>query len=217
MKGRGLKKIGRANVRICTILIMLIFLAATSVSALTPEQIGEKLATLQPGTSDYNEIAAEFKELSKSDQEKAATAAIKKGLQEKGDLIALVSNLGSLASWISASGPADLILNLIGIPLSELLGMAIDDLIGVLSDPCTAGGQIQLRGLLQNKLGYGPNEALDFIDDLCKLSQEGPKECQEEQWCNEEGECVPEASTLVLFAVGLLSLAGYVVFRRKEE
>ena len=216
MKGRGLKKIGRANVRICTILIMLIFLAATSVSALTPEQIGEKLATLQPGTSDYNEIAAEFKELSKSDQEKAATAAIKKGLQEKGDLIALVSNLGSLASWISAS-PADLILNLIGIPLSELLGKAIDDLSGVLSDPCTAGGQIQFINLLQNKLGYGPNEAFDFIDDLCKLSQEGPKECQEGQWCNEEGECVPEASTLVLFAVGLLSLAGYVVFRRKEE
>ena len=35
-------------------------------------------------------------------------------------------------------------------------------------------------------------------------------------WC-EEGECVPEASTLVLFAVGLVSLAGYIGLRRKEN
>ncbi len=35
-------------------------------------------------------------------------------------------------------------------------------------------------------------------------------------WC-EEGECVPEASTLVLFAVGLVSLAGYICLRRKEN
>jgi hypothetical protein len=32
----------------------------------------------------------------------------------------------------------------------------------------------------------------------------------------EEGECVPEASTLVLFATGLLSLAGYVGLKRRK-
>ena len=36
-------------------------------------------------------------------------------------------------------------------------------------------------------------------------------------WHCEEGECVPEASTLVLFATGLLFLAGYLGFRRKEN
>ena len=35
-------------------------------------------------------------------------------------------------------------------------------------------------------------------------------------WC-EEGECVPEASTLVLFATGLLCLTGYLGLRRKEN
>ena len=35
-------------------------------------------------------------------------------------------------------------------------------------------------------------------------------------WC-EEGECVPEASTLVLFGVGLLCLAGYLRLKRKEK
>ena len=35
-------------------------------------------------------------------------------------------------------------------------------------------------------------------------------------WC-EDGECVPEASTLVLFATGLLGLAGYLGLRRKEK
>ena len=35
-------------------------------------------------------------------------------------------------------------------------------------------------------------------------------------WC-EEGECVPEASTLVLLATGLLFLAGYLGLRRKEN
>ena len=34
-------------------------------------------------------------------------------------------------------------------------------------------------------------------------------------WC-EEGECVPEASTLVLFATGLLCLAGYVGLKRRK-
>ena len=32
----------------------------------------------------------------------------------------------------------------------------------------------------------------------------------------EEGECVPEASTLVLFATGLLSLAGYIGLKRRK-
>jgi len=40
--------------------------------------------------------------------------------------------------------------------------------------------------------------------------------CPPDQWC-EEGECVPEASTLVLFSIGLLSLAGYLGLRRKEK
>ena len=39
--------------------------------------------------------------------------------------------------------------------------------------------------------------------------------CPEDQWC-EEGECVPEASTCVLFAVGLLLLAGYVGLKRRK-
>ena len=42
-----------------------------------------------------------------------------------------------------------------------------------------------------------------------------PMECPEGQWC-EEGECVPEASTLVLFAVGLLFLTGYVRLKRRK-
>ena len=39
--------------------------------------------------------------------------------------------------------------------------------------------------------------------------------CPEDQWC-EEGECVPEASTLVLFAVGLLCLAGYIGLKKRK-
>ena len=35
-------------------------------------------------------------------------------------------------------------------------------------------------------------------------------------WC-EDSECVPEASTFVLFATGLLCLAGYIGLRRKEK
>jgi hypothetical protein len=35
-------------------------------------------------------------------------------------------------------------------------------------------------------------------------------------WC-EDSECVPEASTFVLFAVGLLCMAGYLGLRRKEK
>ena len=35
-------------------------------------------------------------------------------------------------------------------------------------------------------------------------------------WC-EEGECVPEASTVALFAPGLLLLAGYLRLKRKEN
>jgi hypothetical protein len=49
-------------------------------------------------------------------------------------------------------------------------------------------------------------------DGKCKHTS---KECPEGQWC-EEGECVPEASTLVFFAVGLLSLAGYVGLKRRK-
>jgi thiol-disulfide isomerase/thioredoxin len=42
-------------------------------------------------------------------------------------------------------------------------------------------------------------------------------ECPPDMWCD-EGECVPEASTLVLVAVGLLCLAGYVrLLRRKTK
>ncbi len=41
------------------------------------------------------------------------------------------------------------------------------------------------------------------------------KKCPEGQWC-EEGECVPEASTLVLFAVGLLFLTGYIGLKRRK-
>ena len=36
-------------------------------------------------------------------------------------------------------------------------------------------------------------------------------------WECEEGECVPEASTFALLAVGLLWLVGYVGLRRKEN
>ena len=39
--------------------------------------------------------------------------------------------------------------------------------------------------------------------------------CPEDQWC-EEGECVPEASTCVLFAAGLLCLAGYIGLKRRK-
>lgn len=39
--------------------------------------------------------------------------------------------------------------------------------------------------------------------------------CPEDQWC-EEGECVPEASTSVLFAVGLLFLTGYIGLKRRK-
>lgn len=35
-------------------------------------------------------------------------------------------------------------------------------------------------------------------------------------YCTKGGECVPEASTLVLFAVGLLSLAGYIGLNRRK-
>ena len=41
-------------------------------------------------------------------------------------------------------------------------------------------------------------------------------ECPPDMWC-EEGECVPEASTLVLFAVGLLGLVGYFRLRRNKN
>jgi hypothetical protein len=40
--------------------------------------------------------------------------------------------------------------------------------------------------------------------------------CPDDQWC-EEGECVPEASTLVLFAVGLLFLTGYIELKRRKR
>jgi hypothetical protein len=40
--------------------------------------------------------------------------------------------------------------------------------------------------------------------------------CPPENPICEEGECVPEASTLVLFAVGLLSLAGYVGLKKRK-
>ena len=43
------------------------------------------------------------------------------------------------------------------------------------------------------------------------------RKCPPENPICEEGECVPEASTLVLFAVGLICLAGYLGLRRKEE
>ena len=42
-----------------------------------------------------------------------------------------------------------------------------------------------------------------------------PPVCPPGQWC-EEGECVPEASTLVLFATGLLFLAGYIGLKRRK-
>ena len=40
-------------------------------------------------------------------------------------------------------------------------------------------------------------------------------ECPPDMWC-EDSECVPEASTLVLFATGLLCLAGYVGLKRRK-
>ena len=42
-----------------------------------------------------------------------------------------------------------------------------------------------------------------------------PPVCPPGQWC-EEGECVPEASTLILFAIGLLFLTGYVRLKRRK-
>jgi hypothetical protein len=40
-------------------------------------------------------------------------------------------------------------------------------------------------------------------------------ECPPDMWC-EDSECVPEASTLVLFAVGLLCLTGYIGLKKRK-
>ena len=59
----------------------------------------------------------------------------------------------------------------------------------------------------ENGDGYY-NSGIDAIDSsvaVCECCTDD--DCPEDQWC-EEGECVPEASTLILFATGLLSLAG---------
>ena len=40
-------------------------------------------------------------------------------------------------------------------------------------------------------------------------------ECPPGMWC-EDSECVPEASTLILFAVGLLFLTGYIGLKRRK-
>ena len=57
----------------------------------------------------------------------------------------------------------------------------------------------------------------------CYDGNKGPVECtccydgdwHSGWWC-EDSECVPEASTVVLFAVGLLCLAGYVGLKRRK-
>ena len=63
---------------------------------------------------------------------------------------------------------------------------------------------------------HGPDKENEWYVNPVFQNYEIYGECPEDQWC-EEGECVPEASTLVLFAVGLLSLVGYLGFRRKED
>ena len=37
------------------------------------------------------------------------------------------------------------------------------------------------------------------------------------EYCTEEGKCVPEMSTIVLLATGLIGMVGYLRLRRKEE
>jgi hypothetical protein len=63
---------------------------------------------------------------------------------------------------------------------------------------------------------HGPDKENEWYVNPVFQNYEIYGECPGDQWC-EEGECVPEASTLVLFAVGLLSLVGYLGFRRKED
>ena len=63
---------------------------------------------------------------------------------------------------------------------------------------------------------YGSGKCFDGTMDpaLCKVCSQG--KWHKGWWC-EEGECVPEASTLVLLSTGLLFLAGYLRLRRKEN
>jgi hypothetical protein len=104
-------------------------------------------------------------------------------------------------------------------PIYPLCGIWNDDDVESTSQECPAGSP-------NAGAYYAPGTTEDGCCEWSGQCFDGnqPSKCSacyggtwHSGWQCEGGECVPEASTLVLFATGLLFLAGYLGFRRKEN
>ena len=88
-------------------------------------------------------------------------------------------------------------------------------------DPC-AYGYVCRPCEIKSPINRRCYDSDTYEFEICRCDGQGWDnwkriDCPPENPICEDGECVPEASTLVLFAVGLLSLAGYLRLRRKEN
>ena len=104
--------------------------------------------------------------------------------------------------------------------LASLIGMLLCSGVALadMGNCCLPGAEGEI--CFCDKMQNGDHEAECIAEGGIWMGENGcdrgtNKPCDE--YCTQGGKCVPEMSTIVLLATGLIGMVGYLRLRRKEE